>query len=526
MHRLASLSIVVRLAIIVLVTAVGLGALAGIAAKQDASRIMAEREDATRSVVETALGVIQHFGAEETAGRMSQADAQAAAAAAVSAMRYGGSNYFWINDMTPTMVMHPIKPELVGTDLTANVDPDGLHLFVAMVDVVKAHGAGFVAYQWPKPGVTDPQPKISYVAGYEPWGWIVGSGIYVDDVHALALADTRVLVGSALGILLLAGGLSFVVGRSIVRPIRQATEVLRSGNLATRLDAGTGRTELDHLAGALNETLDRTAAVVTGVSSAAGQLDAAVLRLMGSSDGITRTAEDAQERTTIVTTAASEVTSGIEMVASGTHQMGASINEISKNATAVAQIAAVAVSAAEATNATVAALGATSAEIGTVVKAITAIAEQTNLLALNATIEAARAGDAGKGFAVVAGEVKELARETANATGNISERVDAIQTAVTKAASEIGEIALIIGRINDYQVTIAGAVEEQTATTAAMAESVSSVAGASQSMVADLEEVDRATRGTTRELQAISAEARELASTSAGLQSAVAGFQV
>ncbi len=526
MRRLAALSIVVRLAIVVLVMAVGLGALAGIAARQDASRIMAEREAATRSVVETALGVIQYYGAEETAGRLSQADAQAAAAAAVGAMRYGGNNYFWINDMTPTMVMHPIKPELNGTDLTANADPDGLHLFVEMVKVVKADGAGFVAYQWPKPEVTAPQPKISYVAGYEPWGWVVGSGIYVDDVQAVALADSRVLIGSALGILLLAGGLSTVVGRSIVRPIRRATDVLRSGNLTTRLDAGAGRTELDHLAVALNETLDRTAVVVTEVSSAAGQLDAAVLRLMGTSDGITRTAEDAQERTTTVTAAASSVTTGIEMVASGTHEMGASISEISKNATAVAQIAASAVIAAEATNATVAALGATSAEIGTVVKAITAIAEQTNLLALNATIEAARAGDAGKGFAVVASEVKELARETAHATGDIAGRVVAIQTAVTRAASEIGQIASIIGQINDYQVTIAGAVEEQTATTSAMAESVSSVASASQTMVADLEEVDRATRGTTHELEAIFAEARELASTSASLQQAVAGFRV
>ena len=526
MRTLSSLSISSRMVAVVILAAFGLGGLAAIAAAKDSSRVMTERKDATRAVVETALGVVQHFGAEADAGRMTKEEAQKAAISTLSTMRYNGTDYFWINDMGPTMIMHPTKPELDGTDLSASVDPDGKHLFVDMVNVVKAHKAGFVEYQWPKPGVPDPQPKVSYVAGYEPWGWVVGSGIYVDDVRSVALGDSRVLGLSALGILLLVGGVSMVVVRSIVRPIREATEVLKSGNIATRLDAGQGRTELDKLAEALNETLDRSGSVVTEVTAAVAQLDGAVAQLVGTSDGITRTAGSAQQLTMAVTEAAREVSSGIDMVASGADEMGASISEIAQNAVTVAGIAAEAVLAAEATTETVVALGDSSREIGNVVNVITAIAEQTNLLALNATIEAARAGEAGKGFAVVASEVKDLARETARATGDISERVESIQAAVTKAAGEIAHITQIIGKVNDYQATIAGAVEEQTATTAAMAHSASGVAGASGTMMANLDEVSQATQETTRELQTILAEAQELSGTSSRLQSAMAGFQV
>ena len=357
-----------------------------------------------------------------------------------------------------------------------------------------------------------------------PWGWVIGSGIYVDDVHAVALSDSRVLAGGALAIILLVAALALVVGRSIVRPIRDATQVLRSGDVTTRLDAGRGRTELEALTSALNDTLDRSASVLSEVTTAVGRLDETAARLVHSSDGMTRTALGAQELTAEVTAAAPDVSAGIDTVASGADQMGASIAEITQNAVTVAGIAADAVRAAETTNATVAALGESSTEIGQVVAVITGIAEQTNLLALNATIEAARAGAAGKGFAVVASEVKDLAQETARATGGISERVESIQTAVTQAATQISHISDLIAQINDYQTTIAGAVEQQTATTSAMAHSASTVAAASGTMVTTLDEVGNAAQETTAELQTILAEAHELAGTSTRLQHAMTGY--
>ncbi|MCL3859913.1 methyl-accepting chemotaxis protein [Actinotalea sp. K2] len=521
MLRMNTLSVSTRLIAIVGLLGLGLAGLASIASVQIHGRIMEERQTATRIVVETALGVVAHFGLEQEAGRLSEAEAQAAAIAAVGQLRYSESEYFWINDMTPTMIMHPIRPELDGTDLTENVDPDGKHLFVEFVDVVRADGSGFVDYQWPKPGADAPQPKVSYVSGYAPWGWVIGSGVYVDDVRTVALAEAAKLLLSGLGILVLVGGVTMVVGRSIVTPIRRATEVLASGDVTTRLPAGAQKTELEQLAAALNVTLDRASTVAADVAAAVAQLDAAASDLVRSSDGIAEDAESTAQRTTAVSRSAQEVSLGIDTVASGTHQMGASISEIAQNAHAVAKIAVEAVEAAETTNRTVATLGDSSAQIGSVVKVITAIAEQTNLLALNATIEAARAGDAGKGFAVVAGEVKELAQETARATGDISARVEAIQGAVLQAAGEIGRISEIIGRINDYQTTIAGAVEEQTATTSDMAASIARTADGSREIALSLGEVGASAQRTTGQIAGIRSAAHDLAATSRRLQEAV-----
>ena len=176
-------------------------------AKEKAA-IEAEKRLATKHVVETAQGIVAHYAALEQAGRLDTAAAQAGAIAALRALRYEGQEYFWINDMHPRMVMHPTKPELDGKDLTDNKDPEGKHLFVEFVDTVKRHGAGYVAYMWPKPGSDRPVPKVSYVSGFAPWGWVIGSGIYVDDVEAQFWGGVWRLAGAAV---LFMFGLALVV---------------------------------------------------------------------------------------------------------------------------------------------------------------------------------------------------------------------------------------------------------------------------------------------------------------------------
>ncbi|MCR6690709.1 methyl-accepting chemotaxis protein [Cellulomonas sp.] len=524
--RLSSFSIAQKLAALVVLTAVGLALLTVLAVVRTESRIMTERRAATQAVVETAMGVVEHYGALAASGELTQEAAQQAAVAAVAGMRYDGDEYFWINDMTPTMVMHPIKPELDGTALDGQVDPDGTKIFVEFVDVVRTQGAGFVEYQWPKPGADAPQPKVSYVAGYEPWGWVLGSGVYVDDVRGAAVVDARGIVLAGVLVLAVVALLGFVVARSVVQPVVGATRALSDGDAGARLPVGTGRTELDRLAIALNGALDRSATVASGVDDASHQLLEAAQRLVAAGDELGEAAGAAAERTVDAGTSARSVSEGIDTVATGTHQMGASIGEIARNAAEVARIAAQAVDAAERTNRTVATLGDSSAQIGSVVKVITSIAEQTNLLALNATIEAARAGEAGKGFAVVAGEVKELASETARATGDIAARVESIQDAVARAADEIGQITQVIAQINDFQTTIAGAVEEQTATTSAMAAAVAEVAEGGRRVASVLDEVGAATARTSGEIETIRTAARELGATSHRLRETVGALAV
>jgi methyl-accepting chemotaxis protein len=219
------------------------------------------------------------------------------------------------------------------------------------------------------------------------------------------------------------------------------------------------------------------------------------------------------------------MSSTIQTVAAGAEQMGASIREISQSAGQAAGVATRAVELTAATSGVMAKLGESSAEIGDVIKVITAIAGQTNLLALNATIEAARAGEAGKGFAVVASEVKDLAQETAKATEDIARRVEAIQADTAGAVSAIEEISETIARINDFQNTIASAVEEQSATTSEMSRNVAEAAGAGSTVAATISEVAASVQTTTAGVDQAQQAAEGLARMSTDLRQIVDGFR-
>ena len=236
-------------------------------------------------------------------------------------------------------------------------------------------------------------------------------------------------------------------------------------------------------------------------------------------------AEETTNQSNVVSAAAEEVSRNVQTVATGTEEMSASIKEIAKNANEAAKVATAAVKVAEGTNATVAKLGESSSEIGKVIKVITSIAQQTNLLALNATIEAARAGEAGKGFAVVANEVKELAKETAKATEDIGQKIEAIQTDTKGAVAAIGQITEIINQINDISNTIASAVEEQTATTNEIGRNVSEAAKGSTEIAQNIAGVAQAARSTSDGLGDAQKAAGQLAQMAAELQKLVSEFK-
>jgi methyl-accepting chemotaxis protein len=183
------------------------------------SELEAERKAGLAQMDATAIAIFKKYHALETAGTMTREEAQKAAADVISSMRYGDSGYFWINDMHPKMVMHPIKKELDGKDLSQNKDPNGKLLFVEFVNTVKASGEGFVDYYWPKPGADAPVLKYSHVVGFEPWGWIVGTGVYADDLAALYWQNAMWAGVATLGGALVIIGIAFAIGRSVVGPL-------------------------------------------------------------------------------------------------------------------------------------------------------------------------------------------------------------------------------------------------------------------------------------------------------------------
>ena len=350
------------------------------------------------------------------------------------------------------------------------------------------------------------------------------------DKAADSLAQTVLVftVVAALAGLLVGGALAFWTSRLLVRPLRRVRDVLgrmADGDLTESVTVDS-RDEVGEMSAALERMRVSVRDTVARIVATSGDLNASSVGVAAASEQIGNSSDEASTQATMVAAAAEQVSANVQTVSAGAEEMGSSIREIAHNANEAAKVAGQAVEVAESTTATVAKLGESSTEIADVVKVITSIAQQTNLLALNATIEAARAGEAGKGFAVVATEVKELAQETARATEDIARRVQAIQGDTAGAVEAIAEISAIIGRINDYQLTIAGAVEEQSATTAEMNRNVSEAATGAGDIAANISGVAAATQTTTIAVGEARNASEALARMSEELQEVVGRFRV
>ena len=349
------------------------------------------------------------------------------------------------------------------------------------------------------------------------------------EVRANSATTTRItlMIGVGLGVAVLVLVFGWATRQAVIRPLDRVVGTLSevaSGDLRVRLDH-----QHDDEVGRMGHSLD---GALAHLEHTIGSMAESALTLAGSSEELSSvsqqlgaSAEETAAQSNVVSAAAEQVSASIQTVATGAEELSASIREIAKSTADATRVAGTAVQVAEETDRNIAQLGISSTEIGNVVKVITSIAEQTNLLALNATIEAARAGEAGKGFAVVANEVKELAKETAKATEEISRKIGAIQGDAEGAVKAIRQITSIISEINDIQTSIAGAVEEQSATTAEIGRNVTEAAKGSSEIAQNIASVAQAAQSTSSGATQTQASAGELARLAADLQKAVGSFR-
>jgi len=671
---------------------------------------MSRYKSQVHNTIQQAFSVVKAYAENESLGDIETR--KSLALAVIKTIRCGpdSKNYIWINDTHPNMIMHPYKPQLDGSDLSDNADPDGKKLFVEMVKVCREQGQGFVTYRWPLPGAEESVPKISYVKLYEPWGWIIGTGVYLDHTNktlldrakdieagrmfslgvktdptqcefgkfledpetkkimadspefraaieachephdrlhrnaieieklvtegktdeALTIYENKVLgnmakveqyiteaiefesslhkkaaeavlvyneqtipllktyreishkirneldenavseemilsvaentkrnVGIATAAAVLFGiALAFIITRSITKPVVESVKFAKTmtgGDFTQTLDVDQAD-EIGVLAGALNTMSTSLREMVQKIAGNASTVAGSSTELSATSTQMASDADEMTQQSSTVAAAAEEMSVNMNNMAASTEQMSAnvktvalaieemtaSVGEVAKNAEQASTVADEAAGLVDMSNEKVGQLGAAADEIGKILDVIQEIAEQTNLLALNATIEAARAGDAGKGFAVVATEIKDLAKQTADATEDITKRIAAIQQSTGESVEAIGKISDVIKTVNEVSTTIASAVEEQSITTKKIAQNIAQVATASETVSTGVAETASASKEVTQNIAGIDTAAKqtavgasqtqtagtELSKLSEELQSLVAQFKV
>jgi len=482
-----TLSIGKRVFLIVIAAVVGMLVAGTVGVLALRENLLRDRQDKAKEVVVIAHQIIGHYHGLAAKGRLEEREAQEQAKAMLGRLRYGVDDYFWINDTSPTMIVHP-NAALIGKDMTDFKEKGGQYLFREFVRLATSAGEGFVPYLWPKAAGGPPVAKTSYIKLFKPWGWVVGSGVYLDDVDEIFATKAALIGGIILVVLSVVVVLSVAISRTVTRPIKAMTRAMRQiagGDLSVeipvpkikdevaemgaalavfkdnalemrRLHAETEQIRLDTESNQRRQLVEMADSLEANVRSAVREVTDGSERIVATAMRMGKKMGTSSEQSMMAADASERTIANIQSLAGAAEKMSATFGETSRHVEQSASIARQAMTDAEATNQQVATLASAADKIGQVVGIINSIASQTNLLALNATIEAARAGEAGRGFAVVATEVKSLAGQTAKATEEIASLVSGIQDSTRRANEAIAQIWRTINSLNE----IAGGVSQ------------------------------------------------------------------
>jgi len=458
--------------------------------------LLEQKSIQTRNLVEVAHSLIQAQYDQYQTGAITEDQAKQQAIQTIKSMRYEGNNYYWINDYTPRVIMHPIKPQLDGKDVSKVKDASGQLLFVEIVKVARSNpDGGMLPYMWPKPDHDEPVAKVSYVKAFQPWEWVVGSGIYIDDVDVIFFSQAKIALGMSLALLLILLFVSYIIARSILLPLNSTSKALVNlsegeGDLTQTLST-SGNDEVTILVTAFNNFVDKIKDTVIKVEEVGKSVNMSSHELTEITDTNKQQLESQHMETVQVSTAVNQMSATVLDIASSAEKAAFAAKKAdneAKEGMLVMQSTTESIqlleSNVDSAASVISQLETESQRIGSVIVVIQSIAEQTNLLALNAAIEAARAGEQGRGFAVVADEVRILASRTQEATEEINQMIGKLQSQSEKAVQVMDEnsentkstiekvgnaaqslktIVSSVNEISDMNIQIASAAEQQSA---------------------------------------------------------------
>ncbi|MDD1793311.1 methyl-accepting chemotaxis protein [Enterovibrio makurazakiensis] len=449
-----ALSIRQRLSLIIAIAVLSLVSVTTISLVLKKDNMMDERKNQIQVLVQTAQSLVQRYYQQAQNGDISMEQAKQQSINALDAMRYGENGYFMIYNMNSDMVHHPIAANLIGKNLVDLKDTNGVYIIRDQVRMA-ANGGGFVTYHWKKTGQDDtPYPKVAYSLPFSPWGWVLNTGLYVDDVDAVFYQDVQrlLLLVGAIALVLMA--ISITITKSITTPMSRLQSLLqdaeRNLDLTVRFRP-QGKNEIADLGRAFNNLMSAFEETLTSIASGANHLNNEVSKLENLSDHIVGASTRQSEDTGSIAALVEEFAASINTISHDADTMKSLSNEsgIQAQAGATSMQRTIAnmdqmSEKSQRSSTAVSELDQHSKEIEGIISVINDVAEQTNLLALNAAIEAARAGDQGRGFAVVADEVRNLAVRTSDSTKQIASTIQELRSGIETTVSHIEDSVLVV----------------------------------------------------------------------------------